>query len=732
MPFPSTSGGGSGTTLTSSALTQTAHGFTVGDAVYWTGSAYAKGQANSATTSEILGIVATVPTANTFTIATSGTITGLSGLTSGEVYWLSDATAGLATTTQPTAIGSVSKPLFVATSATTAQIQIFDTAPAQGQTAVVQYGENTGITNGGTFTTTLVDIAGSSFTLSPGTYNVDFIVTGSNATQNVGTVALYTSSDILVQGSQAQNSWVASDKVQLIGNATVIVSTTTTYKLKGQTNAGVFTVSNVPASFSSTAGVSKISWTQIGASPVPMDLVGEYGEQVSVTASTNIPAGTTSATPVNLIPFTLPSAGVWEVVYNLRTTSPSLGQTAPNNAGYVIGGVFLSADNSLVANSEGIAGFGHFGTAPVSSSFQTIDTVVQTVRITTTGATTYYVGAWNVGDETSFVISNTNGKSKITYKKISGFLPSSGQTVDYVSVRRITSNQTGIAINTDVIYNSISNGNIPYNTTTGVFTLTAGKTYNLFASAKIRNDGTGTTGRYVQFEWVDSVSNVALTGLKQGVSIMSTSALNESGTDNAGGIYTPVSNQTVKVRVTGADGSNIELDSNRTAATITQIGSSAVIAGIYPGTWTTYTPVITGTTTNPTIPTSGTITGSYSVNGKMLNLNMKFFAPTTTGGNAGSGSYIFSLPAGYVIDTTKANIPTAVSQTAGDGLDGGVVGSATARNAGSTAFGWVTPLTTTGVGIFDQSTAKLIGSATIAVNGSGNTTYAISAQIPIL
>jgi hypothetical protein len=50
---------------------------------------------------------------------------------------------------------------------------------------------------------------------------------------------------------------------------------------------------------------------------------------------------------------------------------------------------------------------------------------------------------------------------------------------------------------------------------------------------------------------------------------------NESGTDNAGGIYTPVSNQTVKVRVTGADGTNIELDVNRTSATITQIGSSA-------------------------------------------------------------------------------------------------------------------------------------------------------------
>jgi hypothetical protein len=213
---------------------------------------------------------------------------------------------------------------------------------------------------------------------------------------------------------------------------------------------------------------------------------------------------------------------------------------------------------------------------------------------------------------------------------------------------------------------------------------------------------------------------------------MATSALNESATDNAGGVYTPSTNQTVKVRVTGIDGSNIELDFGRTSAIITQLGSSAVIAGHYPGTWTSYTPVITGTTTNPTIPTSGTITGSYTVNGKMLNLNIKYFAPSTAGGAAGSGSYIFSLPAGYVIDTTKVSIPTAFSQTAGDGLDGGVVGSATSRNAGSTAFGWATPLTTTGIGIFDQSTAKLIGSATISLNGNSNTTYAISAQIPIV
>lgn len=106
-------GAGSGTIR----VTQNSHGFAIGDVLYHTGTLYAKAKADLASTAEVVGIVSAVTT-NTFDLTTSGFITGLSGLTAGSVYYLSSATAGLLTTAEPTTIGQVSKPVFIANSTT--------------------------------------------------------------------------------------------------------------------------------------------------------------------------------------------------------------------------------------------------------------------------------------------------------------------------------------------------------------------------------------------------------------------------------------------------------------------------------------------------------------------------------------------------------------------------------------------------------------------------------------
>ena len=63
--------------------------------------------------------------------------------------------------------------------------------------------------------------------------------------------------------------------------------------------------------------------------------------------------------------------------------------------------------------------------------------------------------------------------------------PISAQTVDYVSVLS-TSDQT-VNTNDIVKFNSIYSGNIPYDASTGKFSLTAGKTYRLNASVSLSN-----------------------------------------------------------------------------------------------------------------------------------------------------------------------------------------------------------------------------------------------------
>jgi hypothetical protein len=110
-------GAAGATDSTRSNITQTAHGFTVGNVLRIQNSAttFLKALADTAANAEVVGLVSAVVDANTFTLLTFGYITGLSGLTKGTVYFLSDTTAGLLTATEPTPNGiKVSKPLLVA------------------------------------------------------------------------------------------------------------------------------------------------------------------------------------------------------------------------------------------------------------------------------------------------------------------------------------------------------------------------------------------------------------------------------------------------------------------------------------------------------------------------------------------------------------------------------------------------------------------------------------------
>ena len=101
------------------SVNQVAHSFVVGNVLYLNGSTYTLALATSAVTAEVIGIVTGVADADNFTIALPGNrITGLSGLTAGTVYFLSDSTAGLLTSTEPTTYKNISKPVLIADSTT--------------------------------------------------------------------------------------------------------------------------------------------------------------------------------------------------------------------------------------------------------------------------------------------------------------------------------------------------------------------------------------------------------------------------------------------------------------------------------------------------------------------------------------------------------------------------------------------------------------------------------------
>lgn len=97
-------------------ITQSSHGFSVGDVVGWSGGTYNLAIADGTYDGEVVGIVSAVPDAGTFCVTQAGFITGLTGLETSCTYFLSDSTNGLMTTTEPTDDGHISKSVFVAAS----------------------------------------------------------------------------------------------------------------------------------------------------------------------------------------------------------------------------------------------------------------------------------------------------------------------------------------------------------------------------------------------------------------------------------------------------------------------------------------------------------------------------------------------------------------------------------------------------------------------------------------
>lgn len=131
--------GGSGSSNSSLAVNQTGHGFSVGNAIYFNGTSWAKAEANSPSTLGT-GIVTIVSGANDFTVFFDGFVSGLSGFTAGQYYFVSDATPGLLTSTEPSANTSYSNPLFFALSASSGIVLPFRPSAIFGNGSAVLAG----------------------------------------------------------------------------------------------------------------------------------------------------------------------------------------------------------------------------------------------------------------------------------------------------------------------------------------------------------------------------------------------------------------------------------------------------------------------------------------------------------------------------------------------------------------------------------------------------------------
>lgn len=123
--FQAAAGGGGGEE-TSHSVNQTTHGFSVGDVVRCTGAnTYTESQADSASNAEVAGVVSAVADTDNFTLSHAGRVTGLSSLTAGTIYYLSESAAGAITATEPSGDGEISKPVLVADTTTSGILLTF-------------------------------------------------------------------------------------------------------------------------------------------------------------------------------------------------------------------------------------------------------------------------------------------------------------------------------------------------------------------------------------------------------------------------------------------------------------------------------------------------------------------------------------------------------------------------------------------------------------------------------
>ncbi|MEY4307811.1 MAG: hypothetical protein RL422_14 [Bacteroidota bacterium] len=195
---------------------------------------------------------------------------------------------------------------------------------------------------------------------------------------------------------------------------------------------------------------------------------------------------------------------------------------------------------------------------------------------------------------------------------ISGNTAVNGQSVDYVSTS-LSNSYSNVGSGYDIVLQQLNGGNIPYNSSTGVYTLTANKTYMMQAQLRVNTASVGNA--YLQYTWVDATTNTPLVSNSEALSASSSSGAGYGSKEVVQIIYTPTTNQTIKLRSTGTTGTqSIVMGS----AVITQIGSSAIV-----NPWT-----LSGTTTYNTLGNVGIGTTSPSASAVLdLTSSTKGFLP---------------------------------------------------------------------------------------------------------
>jgi hypothetical protein len=321
------------------------------------------------------------------------------------------------------------------------------------------------------------------------------------------------------------------------------------------------------------AGGDQIAWDagsyfQIDQLPTAIasvvNTVAEYGEANTMSAnSLTIPANTDT----DVVSFTLPSAGTWKVDYNALYQINSDGN--PRR-------IWISSASNVVVLNSTIGYVSNITGTPNSGP-----TMNGTVFITTSAAETFKLRARGavsgiVYRSASLLLGGDTdpGATKVSWVKVAGQLPSTGNSVDY-AYARLSTNAAIANVATDLSFGSFLQGNIP--NALGVFTLTADKTYSLSANFLGLSFDQATTQGTIRF--VDS-TNTQVYGSPSIVLRPSTDTSLNGTTPGFEFVFTPSATGNYKFRADAAGvGRSFQIGQSESSVSIHQLGSSLNTVG---------------------------------------------------------------------------------------------------------------------------------------------------------
>ncbi len=226
----------------------------------------------------------------------------------------------------------------------------------------------------------------------------------------------------------------------------------------------------------------------------------------------------------------------------------------------------------LVPNSEILCAYG-----------ESASTGTGIIRVTTNGSADYKIKAW-ASSGTYAASTDFNGRTGVTWKKISGNAPVTGHSVDYGIARYTGADGSSLSANATVPFDATAQGNLSWSSAYNRFTLKANKTYEIESYLAVYHNTVGVAGIFQIYNFTNSTS------LANGLYL----SMNGSGgyNVNANGpmrcVITPTTDIEVGVRiatayggwpsiigstsVVGANGA-----ANQSYLLVKQIGSSAIV-----------------------------------------------------------------------------------------------------------------------------------------------------------